>query len=100
MHGIEDSGRDGRTSLDQCNRHRIMRYLMDVVRRAIERVDNPAKLGLGIDRLVELFAYEAVVREGAQQDLADGFLGGPIGLGHQVGWSLSPHLGATGEVQK
>ena len=59
--------------------------MVDVVRGAIERIDQPAILGIGSSTITPLLTQEGVVGEFAQQNTADFVLGGQVGFRDQVG---------------
>ena len=90
---------DTRHAVDrQRDQGRPHRDALEVVRRAVDRVDDP--LALGRAGRPELLAEHAVVRTLGLEDRADRALGGEVGLGHvrRIGLELHVEVGGVETV--
>ena len=69
-----------------CDGNREIRVSVNVIRRPIERVDDPGELiGAGSDRLGSLlFANEGMLRESARNNAADRILRCEIGIRDEI----------------
>jgi len=67
-----------------------MRHAVDVIRRAVQGIDDPAVFGpnVGAGVAINLLAEQAMLGKGPQHDLPDRLLRGEIGLSDQIGGSL------------
>ncbi len=71
----------------QGQRYRIMGDAMHEIGRSVQRIDDPAVLGLagGVAGKLIFLAEHGMVRKCLQNGRFDDFLGGKIGLGDEVG---------------
>src|SRR5215469_4010287 len=80
---IDDAGDDLALAL-QGDRDAEMRDAVEEVERAVERIDKPAMLAVGADRLAALLHEEAEARARLLQLGADQFLGLEVGRGDEI----------------
>jgi hypothetical protein len=74
-----------------CDRDRVLRVAVQIVRRAVERVHDPHDFARGRDVRRQLFAHDRTSGHVAREDLRDQRLRPPVGLGHEiVGAFLDP----------
>jgi hypothetical protein len=83
---VDDGGGDVAVLL-QRDRDRPVRHGVEEVRGAVERVDDPAALGLP-DLLAALLEQHPEVGPGAPELVADHLLGAPVGGGDEVAGPL------------
>jgi hypothetical protein len=106
---IEDDAQDDVVSLLEPNRNGESWKPMDVVHRAVERIDNPAIFGpprrnwrqtLDLTFCGLLLTQEVVIWKGFTNRLLNDILGRQIGFGHQVFGSFFPWFKAVLPVEQ
>ena len=81
----------GLAAMDKGHRYGVVRHLVNVIGRAVERIDDPAVFIVEARLGIAFFADEVMAGTGRQNHLADRLLRGPVGLGDQVGRPLFVH---------
>ena len=89
---VEDHAGDDLPVALQRDRDGEDRDAVQEVGRAVERIDDPAMLGVLAFDLAALLHQEAPVRAGARQFIEDDLLGPPVGIGDEVGRALHRDL--------
>ena len=84
--GVENGPDQDLAMMLQGQRHGIMGDSMHEIGRSVQRIDDPAILGLagGVAGKLIFLAEHGMVRKGLQNGRFDDFLGGKIGLGDEV----------------
>ena len=79
----------------QPQRDGIMGDPVDEIGRAVQRIDDPAVVGLarGVAGKLVFLAEHGMLRKCLQNGRFDDFLGGKVGLGDEVGRPFVPHAG-------
>jgi hypothetical protein len=100
VYRVEHDPHDRSPAFYQCDRDSIVGQLMDIIGRTIQRVDYPAVFGCGIELGCGLLAEERMAGKGTQDDVADDFLCGCIGLSDEVCGAFFAHSKSPNPAQQ
>ena len=89
---VIDHARDHFALVFQGNGDRPVRHAVQEIRRAIQRIDDPAPGGIGPGTQAGFLAQPAIGGTATHQLVLDDALGLGIGLGHEIAGALGGHL--------